>query len=132
MYEEFWWSIWITESNRFKYVLETGYDRYSASLVKGDQIVWSFGQGLKNRPYPRAVGAEHRPKFRSRWRPRMSEISSIGCTATDGLTNFIGLLNWYWWILARVGCKNARACECILKPTSANIHQYPFNNSFII
>ena len=43
------------------------------------------------------------------------------------------LLNWYWWILARVGCKNARACECgILKPTSANIHQYQFNNSFII
>ena len=35
----------------------------------------------------------------------------------------IGLLNWYWWILARV-CINARACECILKPTSANIHKY--------
>ena len=27
---------------------------------------------------------------------------------------------------------NSRACECILKPTSANIHQYQFNNSFII
>ena len=35
-------------------------------------------------------------------------------------------------ILARVGCKNARACMYILKPTSANIHQYQFNNSFII
>ena len=35
----------------------------------------------------------------------------------------IGLLNWYWWILARVGCKNARACEFILRPTSANNYQ---------
>ena len=24
--------------------------------------------------------------------------------------NIIGLLNWYWWILARVGCENALAC----------------------
>ena len=46
--------------------------------------------------------------------------------------NILGLLNWYCWILARVGCKNARACECILKPTNANIHQYQFNNSFIV
>ena len=46
--------------------------------------------------------------------------------------NIIGLLNWYWWILAHVCCENAGACECILKPTSANIHQYQFNNSFII
>ena len=43
----------------------------------------------------------------------------------------IGLSNWYWRILARVDCKNVRACECILNPTSANIHQYQFNNSFI-
>ena len=46
--------------------------------------------------------------------------------------NYIGLLNWYWWILARVGIKNARTCECILKPTSANIHQNQFTNSYII
>ena len=25
------------------------------------------------------------------------------------LYDIIGLLNWYWWIFARVGCKNARA-----------------------
>ena len=42
------------------------------------------------------------------------------------------LLNWYWWILARGGRKNARACNWISKPTSANIHQYQFNNSIII
>ena len=35
-------------------------------------------------------------------------------------------------LLAQVGCKNARACECIIKPTSANIHHYHFNNSFVI
>ena len=40
--------------------------------------------------------------------------------------NIIGLLNWYCWILARVGCKNVRACECILKPTNANIHHNQF------
>ena len=26
------------------------------------------------------------------------------------------------WILTRVGCKNAGACECILKQMCANIH----------
>ena len=35
-------------------------------------------------------------------------------------------------LLARVGCKNARACEGIIKPTSANIHHFHFNNSFVI
>ena len=34
--------------------------------------------------------------------------------------------------LARVGSKNARACECILKPTGASIHLYQVNNFFII
>ena len=42
------------------------------------------------------------------------------------------LLHWYWWILARVGCKTARACECILNPTSANVHKYQLSNPFII
>ena len=46
--------------------------------------------------------------------------------------NIKGLLNWYWWILARVDCKNAQASQCILKSTSANIHKYQFNNSFIL
>ena len=37
-------------------------------------------------------------------------------------------------ILVNIGpsCKNARACECFLKPTIANIHQYQFKNSLII
>ena len=42
-----------------------------------------------------------------------------------------GYRNWYWWILERVGCKTARACECISKPTSVNIHQYQFNNGYL-
>ena len=46
--------------------------------------------------------------------------------------NDIGLLKWYLWVLARVGCKNAGACESILKQTNANIHHYHFNNSFIL
>ena len=33
-------------------------------------------------------------------------------------------MNWYWWIFARVCSKNARACKCILKPTSANNNHY--------
>jgi hypothetical protein len=37
------------------------------------------------------------------------------------ITCTIGLLNLYWWILARVGCKNARTCECIF---TANECQY--------
>ena len=63
----------------------------------------------------------------------MHSYSNIGSkTQHYCMANNIGLLNWYWWILAWVGCKNARTCECILKLTNANIHQYQFNNSFII
>ena len=64
--------------------------------------------------------------FQKKWTSLIIFIQTGNCNS------IIGLLNWYWWILARVGCENPRACECILKPTSANIHQYQFNNSFII
>ena len=53
----------------------------------------------------------------------LSKNLKYSCKLTEQCFSYIikELLNWYWWNLARVGCKNARACECILKPTSANI-----------
>ena len=47
------------------------------------------------------------------------------------ISNNIGLLNWYWRILALVGFKmHSQACA-FLKPTRSNIHQYQFSNSFV-
>ena len=55
-----------------------------------------------------------------------TEFSSItlvcACTTRYIYMYTIGLLNWYWWKSARFGCKDAGLCECISKPTSANIH----------
>ena len=44
------------------------------------------------------------------------------------------LLEWngLCWYELSYYARNAWACQCILKPTIANIHQYHFNNSFMI
>ena len=48
------------------------------------------------------------------WALHNKDVASLYlCVCNFG--NIIGLLNLYWWILARVGCKNARACLWILE-----------------
>ena len=61
--------------------------------------------------------------FEYRYKIIQTSLEWIICNI-NVMVDIRGLLNWYWWIFTQVGCKNARACECILKPTSVNIHQY--------
>ena len=71
--------------------------------------------------------------YRWWWHARPSvhphRFLGLCCVRIQILTQnqYYRVLNWYRWILARVSCKNAPACECILKPMGSNIDQYQTN-----
>ena len=72
--------------------------------------------------------------YRWWWHARPSvhphKFLGLCCVRIQTLTHnqYHWVLNWFRWILARVGCKNTPTCKCFLQPVGVNID----NNSFIL